>query len=76
MNPAAVSLLITRARVWTDGACLPGISALALSGNRILALGSADELEGSCGSAVPRLDAHGATVTPGLWDAHIHLLPW
>ena len=76
MTEAAATVLITRARLWTDGARAPGESAIALAGDRVLACGPTAELEAGTPADVPRIDAHGATVTPGLWDAHIHLLPW
>jgi len=72
----AASLLIVRARLWTDGASVPGESAVALAGGRILACGPGAELESRCGPDVPRMDARGGTVTPALCDAHLHLLPW
>ena len=76
MTTRAASLLIVRARLWTDGASVPGESAVALAGGRILACGPGAELESRCGPDVPRMDARGGTVTPALCDAHLHLLPW
>jgi hypothetical protein len=42
---------------------------------RISAVGRARDLVGAVPGA-PRLDAGGATVTPGLCDAHLHFVPW
>ena len=42
---------------------------------RVLALGSTAELRAASPSA-RIVDAGGATVSPGLVDAHLHLVPW
>ena len=69
-------LLIVHGRLWSDGASMRGIDALAISGDRILALGRSDELESLAGPSTRRIDARGGTVTPGITDAHIHLVAW
>ncbi|HEX9107644.1 MAG TPA: amidohydrolase family protein, partial [Longimicrobiales bacterium] len=49
--------------------------ALLVRDGRVLAVGPADELvPASSGAAL--LDLRGCTITPGLTDAHIHLLEW
>ena len=73
-QPAGV--LITNARPWSDGAPVAGATAIALGGDRILACGAERDLSAWVGPATRRIDARGATVTPGIWDAHVHLLPW
>ncbi len=74
--PAACDLLVTRARPWSDGAPIGGADAIAVAGGTIAAVGRGSELEGLAGPRTRRLDAGGATVTPGLTDAHLHLLQW
>jgi predicted amidohydrolase YtcJ len=69
-------LLIVGARPWSDGASLVGADAIAVAGGRVLAVGRASELAALAGPHTVRLDARGATVTPGLWDAHLHLMTW
>jgi predicted amidohydrolase YtcJ len=69
-------LVVTRAIVWTDGRRVPGVDALAIEGGRVLAVGSARDLEPLVGPATALVDAAGCTVTPGLCDAHIHLVQW
>ena len=76
MTRTAASLLITNARLWTDGGRVPGENALAILDGRILAFGPPAELGALADPDVPRLDARGGTVTPGFWDAHLHLWPW
>ncbi len=46
--------------------------ALAARDGRIVAIGSTPELEGLRGAHTETIDAHGATVLPGLIDAHGH----
>ena len=75
MRPGA-GLLIANARVWTDGRVDERADAIAVAGGRVLAVGRAVELEPLLRTDTARLDASGATVTPGLVDAHLHLLAW
>ncbi len=49
----------------------PRVSALALSGDRIIAYGG-DDLLSLAGSHTKRANLDGRTVIPGLTDAHIH----
>lgn len=74
MKPPHARWLIHNARLWSDGATLEDADAIAIEGGRILAIGRERELGGVDGAA--RVDAQGATVTPGLTDAHIHLCAW
>jgi hypothetical protein len=75
MKPIA-DLVVTRARLWTDGSRQAGSDALAVAGGRILAVGPAPEVEELAGPGTPRIDAAGGTLTPGFADAHIHLVQW
>jgi predicted amidohydrolase YtcJ len=68
----SAQLLIVGADVRTMDASAPRAEALAASGGRIVALGTAAELESLRGSNTVVLDARGATVIPGLIDAHGH----
>ena len=76
MVTARADLLIVDARPWSDGAPLPDADAVAVGAGRVLAVGRAAELAPLAGPATRRLDARGATVTPALADAHIHLVAW
>ena len=73
---ARADLLITHARPWSDGAKLGGSDAVAIEDSRILAVGREADLRELAGPLTRHLDARGGTVTPGCWDAHLHLLPW
>ncbi|MGN6547353.1 MAG: amidohydrolase [Aureliella sp.] len=52
---------------WREG-------ALAIRGERIVAVGSAEEVQKFIGPRTRRLDARAAAVTPGINDAHVHFL--
>lgn len=68
-----MNLLLTNARVYTVDPRRPRASAIAIAGNRILAVGSDDEIAGIHLPDMQRLDMRGAFVLPGLIDAHLHL---
>lgn len=70
------SLLVTNARLWTGAAGAPGAAdALLVRDGRIVALGARAALVADAKGA-RALDAAGGTLTPGLVDAHLHLVPW
>ena len=71
---SAPALLVVNARPW-PAARFPGADAVLVAGGRIAGVGSAAGLAGLSPGA-RRLDARGATVTPGLADAHLHFVPW
>ncbi len=71
MNEHA-ELLIVGAEVRTMNPRVPRVGALAARGGRIVALGTEAELEPLRGPATTVIDARGATVLPGLIDAHGH----
>lgn len=76
MTGPAADVLITGARLWSEGTSIAGADSIALREGRIVALGRESELASLTGPRTRRIDARGATVTPGLTDAHIHLLAW
>jgi len=50
------------------------VEALAIRGQRILAVGSAADIAELAGATTQIIDTHGLTVTPGFIDAHSHPL--
>src|SRR5436309_2980593 len=58
-------LIVTGARVWTVDKTRPTADALAIAGDRIVAVGSAQEVDKWRGPATRVIDAHGRTVLPG-----------
>jgi hypothetical protein len=65
-------LLVVYGDVRTMDPRRPRAEALAARGGRIVALGSNAELQGMRGPHTETIDARGATVLPGLIDAHGH----
>ncbi|NDV89155.1 amidohydrolase family protein [Aurantimonas aggregata] len=50
--------------------------AMAVKGDVILAVGTADEIGAFAGPSTRHIDLHGRAALPGLNDAHMHLLPF
>ncbi len=72
MSPRA--LLVHNGRVWSGGSLLDADSVL-LAESRVVAVGRTLEAHPQAQGALV-IDADGATVTPGLCDAHLHFVPW
>jgi predicted amidohydrolase YtcJ len=64
-------LIIENARIYTVNKSQPRAKALAVRGDRILAVG--DDLRAHAGPNTRRIDAQGATIIPGLIDSHGHM---
>ncbi|MEV3872858.1 amidohydrolase [Streptomyces sp. NPDC049906] len=76
-DPAArtADLVLTGARVRTLDPALPPVSedaAVAVRAGRIVAVGAPDEVRDWHGSGTEVVDLAGATLVPGLTDAHSH----
>jgi predicted amidohydrolase YtcJ len=69
-----VSLAVVNARVWTGDARRPWADAIAVAGDRITAVGSSAQIRKMTDATARVIDAHGAMLTPGFIDSHIHFL--
>jgi predicted amidohydrolase YtcJ len=67
-------LLLRNAHVITMDQTKPSAQAIAVQGDRIAWVGSDEEARRLFAGATRVIDLHGATVLPGLIDAHVHLL--
>jgi predicted amidohydrolase YtcJ len=68
-------MLIVNGRVWTGDRARPWAEAVAIDGDRIVAVGTTREIRGRAGAThADVIDAEGALVTPGFIDAHLHLV--
>jgi predicted amidohydrolase YtcJ len=68
-------IVLTNGRVFrgrAEGVC----DAVALWSGRVLATGSASDMEPLIGPATQVIDLAGRLATPGLCDSHMHLLPY
>src|SRR5512133_2909986 len=70
----AADLVLTNARVYAGASRGSIAEALAVLGERIVAVGTAAEIEATSGPGTRVVNLHGHTVIPGLNDAHLHLL--
>jgi predicted amidohydrolase YtcJ len=69
----AADILITNARVLTMDKTRPRAEAVAIAGNRILAVGSRDDVAGLKARHTRVIDAQMKTVMPGIIEGHVHL---
>jgi predicted amidohydrolase YtcJ len=65
-------LLLVNGRVLTVDSADRIVQAVAIAGNRIVAVGTTAEVERMAAPNARRIDLGGRTVTPGLLDAHAH----
>jgi predicted amidohydrolase YtcJ len=72
-KPAA-DLIVTNANVWTVDSKLPKAQAVAIIGDRIVAVGSQADVQGWRGASTRVIDAAGKLVLPGFNDAHVHFV--
>ncbi len=72
-KPSA-DLIITNAKIWTVDKARPNAEALAVLGERIVAVGSAAEVDAWHGPQTKVLDAQGKLLLPGFNDAHVHFV--
>ncbi|MGX5664464.1 amidohydrolase [Rhizobium daejeonense] len=68
-------IIIKNARVLTMDGDKPKAEAIALSGNKVLAVGTTSEIEALATASTKIVDACGATVMPGFNEAHMHIFP-
>lgn len=69
---AQVNLIAVNGRVWTGNPKQPEAEAFAVSGDRIVAVGSTAEIRGLAGAGTKVLDLAGRRTVPGFNDAHVH----
>jgi predicted amidohydrolase YtcJ len=67
-------LIIVNAKVFPADGSGGFFDALAVRGDTIMAVGARSEIESLRGDSTRLIDAHGAAVTPGFNDAHVHFL--
>jgi hypothetical protein len=72
-QPAA-DLIIRNARIWTVDAARPDAEAVAIIGDRIVAVGPNKDVDAWRGPKTRILDAAGKRLLPGFNDAHVHFM--
>lgn len=71
---AAPTLAVVNARIWTGETRRPWADAIAVDGDRIIAVGSSAEVRKMTTASTRVIDAHGMMVVPGFIDSHVHFL--
>lgn len=74
IRPNPADLVVTNAVVWTGTARGATAEAVAVRDGRILAVGSAGEIDDYIGPSTEVMDVDGRLVVPGFIDAHAHFL--
>ncbi|WP_137389836.1 amidohydrolase [Rhodoligotrophos defluvii] len=68
-------IILTNGKVLTMAASAPRAEAIAISGSRITAVGTHDQVTALRGNETRVIDARGSTVMPGFVESHMHLFP-
>lgn len=68
----AADLILANGKVFTGDAAQPSAEAIAIRGQRIVALGTSKDIVALADSKTRRIDLQGRLVTPGFNDAHVH----
>jgi predicted amidohydrolase YtcJ len=67
-------LVITRGKVWTGNPAQPDAMGVAIIGDRIVAVGGADDIERWRGPDTRVINAAGRRLVAGFNDAHVHFV--
>src|SRR5437016_12933988 len=71
-DPAAADLVIRHAHIITVDPQFSLAEAIAVRGERILAVGNNQEISRLIGPKTRVIEANGKTIMPGLYDSHVH----
>jgi Predicted metal-dependent hydrolase with the TIM-barrel fold len=70
---SASDTLLIHGHIYTGNAKAPWAQALAISGSRIEAVGTDQEILGRKPAQTKVIDLQGRTVIPGISDSHVHM---
>ena len=73
VSQAPADLVLTNGRIVTVEDARPEVEALAVRGDRIEALGTADEIKRLVGPSTKVIDLQGQLAIPGFIESHGHL---
>jgi hypothetical protein len=74
-NQIAPDLILYNGKIFTSDDAQPDAEAIAIGGERILAIGTNDEIKKLAGKKTRLIDLQNRVVTPGFNDAHAHFMP-
>ncbi len=69
---SSVTLLLTNGKIWTGNPAQKEAEAIAIAGNRIVAVGTTSEILKLKQANTPVIDLQSKRVLPGFNDAHVH----
>ncbi len=69
----SADLILLNGNIYTVNAAQPHAEAIAVKGERILLVGSNQEVKERAGAKTKTIDLHGRTVVPGFTDSHYHI---
>jgi predicted amidohydrolase YtcJ len=72
--PAAPTIVLTNGKIVTVDDRFTIAQAAAIQGDRIVAVGSSQEIARMAGAGTRTIDLRGRTVIPGLIDNHMHIM--
>lgn len=70
----SATLILVNGRIWTENPKQREAEAIAIAGNRIVAVGSSTAIKKLAASGSQLIDLGGRRVVPGFNDAHVHLV--
>ena len=73
-SPQSADAAYINGRIWTVDSARPEAGAVAVSGGRILAVGSTDEIRAFIGGNTAVVDLRGRLMVPGFIDNHTHFI--
>jgi len=68
------SLVISDVRVWTGNSAQPWAEAVAVDGDKIIAVGDSVDMQALTGPTTKTILAPGAMLLPGFIDSHVHFI--
>jgi predicted amidohydrolase YtcJ len=68
------TLAIVNAKIWTGDEVQPWAEAIAIKGEKILHVGSTEEVNKMLSDGTELIDAQGQMLVPGFNDAHVHFI--
>lgn len=70
---SAPDTILVNGKIFTANPAQPWAQAVAIRGDRVVAVGETAAMSAMAGSSTRRLDAGGRTIIPGINDAHQHV---
>jgi predicted amidohydrolase YtcJ len=67
-----IDLILTGGRIWTENPAQPEAEAIAISGGRVVHVGTSADILATKGRETKTIDLKGRRVVPGFNDAHVH----